>query len=136
MIRFTLTLVFSLLLSGNLFAGSAMNYSFDSSVSVTLNDSQEVKGLKAKIGTFLQSKIQDPETKHKKFYAVVLAVALGPFGVHRLYLGTATKVPLIYTLTLGGGLGFLPLSDIVAILITDDWQKYIANDRVIMWSMP
>jgi TM2 domain-containing membrane protein YozV len=135
MMRYIFFVVFSLLLTGYLKACPA-NYTAESYENITLNDSQEVKGLKAKIGTYLRSKIQDPETKHKKFYAVVLAVALGPFGVHRLYLGTATKVPLIYTLTLGGGLGFLPLSDIVAIIITDDWKKYIDNNKIIMWSIP
>ena len=135
MMRYIFFAVFSLLLTGYLKACPA-NYTAESYENITLNDSQEVKGLKAKIGTYLRSKIQDPETKHKKFYAVVLAVALGPFGVHRLYLGTATKVPLIYTLTLGGGLGFLPLSDIVAIIITDDWKKYIDNNKIIMWSIP
>lgn len=41
------------------------------------------------------------------------AVALWPFGVHRLYLGTEAKIPVIYTLTLGGGIGILPLIDTI-----------------------
>lgn len=72
---------------------------------------------------------------HKKSVAVVLAILLGPFGVHRIYLGTHAKVPVIYTLTLGGGFGILPLLDIVAILSNKDWsEEFIPNDKVIMWA--
>lgn len=72
---------------------------------------------------------------HKKSVAIVLAVLLGPFGVHRLYLGTHAKVPVIYTLTLGGGFGILPLLDIVAILNNKNWEEdFIPNNKVIMWA--
>jgi TM2 domain-containing membrane protein YozV len=72
---------------------------------------------------------------HKRSVAVVLAVLLGPFGVHRLYLGTHAKVPVIYTLTLGGGFGILPLLDIVAILNNKNWEEdFIPNNKVIMWA--
>ncbi len=71
--------------------------------------------------------------KPKKIIAITLAVTLGVFGVHRLYLGTATKVPIIYTVTLGG-FGVLPLSDIIAIIATRKWDVYFFNDRVFMWA--
>ena len=68
----------------------------------------------------------------KKATAVLLAVALGPFGVHRLYLGTHPRVPVVYSLTLGG-VGLIPLADIVAILATKDIRVYEDNPRVFMW---
>lgn len=71
--------------------------------------------------------------ENKKLTAVLLAVTLGTFGVHRLYLGTRPLVPVVYTITLGGGLGILPLTDIVAILATPDLSRYENNDKVIMW---
>ncbi len=74
------------------------------------------------------------KAKHTKLNAVLLAITLGPFGVHRLYLGTEAKVPVIYTLTLGGGLGILPLVDIVAILATPSLELYEDNSKVIMWA--
>lgn len=74
------------------------------------------------------------QPKFKKLKAVLLAVFLGHFGVHRIYLGTSANVPVVYSLTLGGGLGLLPLLDIVAILTTHDLSKYSNNDRVFMWS--
>ena len=76
--------------------------------------------------------IQADSLHPKKWLAAVFAVTLGPFGVHRLYLGTSTKVPIFYTLTLGGGLGILPLIDLIAIL-TNDRHRFTNNERVIMW---
>lgn len=74
------------------------------------------------------------EIKKKKIIAITLAVTLGVFGVHRLYLGTATKVPIIYTLTLGGGFGFLVVSDIIAIIATKNMDKFSPNTQAFMWA--
>ena len=68
-----------------------------------------------------------------KLTAITLAILLGPFGVHRLYLGTSPHVPIAYTLTLGGGVGILPLTDIIAIIISKDLEKYRNNNKVVMW---
>ena len=73
------------------------------------------------------------KVKMRKIVAITLALTMGVFGVHRLYLGTATKVPVIYTVTLGG-FGILPLSDIIAILTTKNWEVYFHNGRVFMWA--
>jgi TM2 domain-containing membrane protein YozV len=67
--------------------------------------------------------------------AVGLAVALGPFGAHRLYFGTTPKVPVLYALTFGG-FGILVLIDIGHILFTKDLTGYLENDRVLMWAKP
>ena len=69
-----------------------------------------------------------------RYTAVALAAALGPFGVHRLYLGTVPLVPVAYTLTLGGGLGILPATDIIAILATKDLTPFLNNSKVVMWA--
>ncbi len=82
------------------------------------------------------TKFLNRKRTHKKITAIVLAVALGPFGAHRLYLGTAPKVPVIYCLTLGGGLGILPLTDIIAIIATKDIERYENNTKVVMWINP
>jgi TM2 domain-containing membrane protein YozV len=70
---------------------------------------------------------------HSKLVAASLNVSLGLFGVHRLYLGTSPQVPVIYTLTLGGG-GFIMLTDLGVILFTKDLEQFADNPRVIMWS--
>lgn len=103
-------------------------YSPDSIILLT----QEKQIRKAKAIT----KFLNRKREHKKITAIVLAVALGPFGAHRLYLGTATKVPVIYCLTLGGGLGILPFTDIIAIITTKDIGRYENNTKVVMWIKP
>ena len=70
--------------------------------------------------------------RRKKTIAIGLAITLGPFGVHRLYLGTDYKVPVIYSVTLGA-FGILPLTDIIAILASKDIEQYLNNQQIIMW---
>tara|TARA_B110000503_G_scaffold143499_1_gene245335 strand:+ start:2083 stop:2481 length:399 start_codon:yes stop_codon:yes gene_type:complete len=72
--------------------------------------------------------------KFRKLKAVLLAVFLGHFGVHRIYLGTKENVPIVYSLTLGGGFGLLPFFDIIAILSSKDLDEYTNNNKVFMWS--
>lgn len=62
-----------------------------------------------------------------------LAVLLGPFGAHRLYLGTTPKVAVIYGITFGG-FGLLALLDLGHILFTKDLELYRNNGRVFMWN--
>ncbi|MCI5054980.1 MAG: TM2 domain-containing protein [Flavobacteriales bacterium] len=68
-----------------------------------------------------------------KLIATGLILLLGPFGAHRIYLGTRTQVPIFYTVTLGGGAGLLPFADLIAILSTKDMSKYFDNPKFIMW---
>ena len=77
-----------------------------------------------------------PVPKKRKLKAVLLSILLGHFGVHRIYLGTSANVPVAYSLTLGGGLGLLPLIDAIAILSAKDLEKFTNNNKVIMWSEP
>ena len=68
-----------------------------------------------------------------RLVAAALAVTLGPFGAHRLYLGTNAKVPVFYGLTFGG-FGVLVLIDLGHILFTKDLTLYEHNDQVLMWA--
>ncbi|MFN3876108.1 MAG: TM2 domain-containing protein [Flavobacteriales bacterium] len=65
--------------------------------------------------------------------AIGLAVLLGPFGAHRLYLGTTPKVAIVYGLTLGG-FGVLALIDLVHLIVVRDLSPYCGSDRVLMWA--
>ncbi len=67
--------------------------------------------------------------------AAALAITVGPFGGHRLYLGTSPVMPLIYAVTFGG-FGILVLIDIGHILFTDDLSAYQNSRRVFMWARP
>lgn len=70
--------------------------------------------------------------KTNKFTAIVFAILTGPLGGHRVYLGTTTKVPLIYTITLGG-FGTMVVADIIAILVTKNISEYENNNHLFMW---
>lgn len=72
---------------------------------------------------------QEPQ----RLVAAALALTLGVFGAHRLYLGTGAKVPIIYGLTFGG-FGVLVLIDLGQILFAKRLQPFLGNDQVFMWS--
>lgn len=73
--------------------------------------------------------------ENERVVSSALAVLLGPFGAHRIYLGTSPQVAVIYGLTFGG-FGVLVLLDLGHLLFTKDLQAYRDNDRVIMWGRP
>ena len=71
--------------------------------------------------------------KKRKFTAILLTILTGPLGGHRLYLGTKPIVPVVYAVTLGGGLLAIPIMDLFTIIFTRDLSKYEGNDKVLMW---
>lgn len=68
----------------------------------------------------------------KRFVAAVLCLTLGPFGMHRLYLGTEPRVAAAYSVTLGG-VGVIPVVDLLLITFSKDISRFKNNDKVIMW---
>lgn len=78
-------------------------------------------------------KKKEGKVRFKKLKTILFTIFLGHFGVHRIYLGTDWKVPLFYTLTLGGGLGLLPLIDLFCIIFTNDLSVYEGVSRFFMW---
>lgn len=111
-----------------------------STLSVVANQMVDISLLEQHKITFDTSTIEQARSvqqftpKHKKLKVVLLTLLLGHFGVHRIYLGAAPNVPVIYSSTLGGGLGLLPLLDLIAILSTKDLEQFSNNDKVFMWS--
>lgn len=75
----------------------------------------------------------DERKENTRLVASILTLTLGPFGAHRLYLGTDALVPVFYTLTLGGGLGILPVIDLFHILLAKDLSGFYNNPGVFMW---
>lgn len=65
--------------------------------------------------------------------AICLTLTLGVFGAHRIYLGTEDYIPVFYTLTLGGGLGILPVIDLFHLCFAKDISPYYQNAQLIMW---
>jgi TM2 domain-containing membrane protein YozV len=70
---------------------------------------------------------------NQRAVAIGLDVSLGLFGVHRMYLGTDLKVPVIYTSTIGGG-GVLWLVDFGLLVAVKDLTPFKNNPNVFMWN--
>jgi TM2 domain-containing membrane protein YozV len=70
---------------------------------------------------------------NQRAVAIGLDVSLGLFGVHRMYLGTDLKVPVIYTATIGGG-GVLWLIDLGLLVAVKDLTHFKNNPNVFMWN--
>ena len=70
---------------------------------------------------------------NQRAVAIGLDVSLGLFGVHRMYLGTDLKVPVIYTSTIGGG-GVLWLIDLGLLVAVKDLTPFKNNPNVFMWN--
>ncbi|MCC6599297.1 MAG: TM2 domain-containing protein [Crocinitomicaceae bacterium] len=77
-----------------------------------------------------QDRIEKKE--NTRVVAAVLCAALGLFGVHRMYLGTNVRVPVFYTLTIGGGVA-LWIADLGLIIFSKNIVRYIDNPNVFMW---
>lgn len=67
-----------------------------------------------------------------RLVAIMLNISLGMFGVHRMYLGTDLKVPILYTVTLGGGT-VLWLVDLGLLIATKDISPFMNNPHFFMW---
>jgi hypothetical protein len=65
--------------------------------------------------------------------AATLAITLGPFGAHRILMGTSPVVPVLYSVTFGG-FGLLVLIDLGHILFTRDLSSFTGNEQVLMWA--
>lgn len=75
------------------------------------------------------------QMQNKKITAALLAFPF-PFGIvglHRIYLGCAPYVPVVYIASLGGAFGLLPLLDCVVLLASKDITPYVNNKMVFMW---
>lgn len=75
------------------------------------------------------------QKKKKQGLAALLAFPL-PFGIvglHRIYLGCAPYVPVVYIATLGGMFGVLPFIDFWVLLLNKDTDHYSDNKKIFMW---
>ncbi len=79
--------------------------------------------------------VKKQRKKNKKVMAAILAFPF-PFGIvglHRIYLGTAPHVPIVYIGTFGGVLGILPFIDFCVIMLDKDFDRYMNNNKIFMW---
>lgn len=73
--------------------------------------------------------------ENAKAVAMVLAFPFpfGLVGLHRIYLGCAPYVPVVYIASLGGVFGILPLVDFILLATANNLDEYINNQKVLMW---
>ena len=75
------------------------------------------------------------QRKNKRIVASILAFPF-PFGIvglHRIYLGTAPHVPVVYIASLGGVLGILPFIDFCILMFDKDIDRYTENKKIFIW---
>ena len=79
--------------------------------------------------------IKKQQRKNKRTIAALLAFPFpfGMVGLHRIYLGTAPHVPIVYIGTFGGVLGILPFIDFCVLLLDKDIDRYLNNNKIFMW---
>jgi hypothetical protein len=70
--------------------------------------------------------------KFKRGKAILFTLFTGFLGGHRIYLGTHHRTPILYSVTLGG-LGILPLVDLIHLIFTKDLSKFEYRPQIIMW---
>ena len=80
--------------------------------------------------SYSESKVT--KVKFKRGKAILFTVFTGFLGGHRIYFGTHHRTPIIYSITLGG-LGILPLVDLINIIFTKDLSKFDNKTQIIMW---
>jgi TM2 domain-containing membrane protein YozV len=75
------------------------------------------------------------QNKSKRVAAALLAFPFpfGMVGLHRIYLGTAPHVPVVYIGTLGGVFGILPFIDFCVLVLDKDIERYSENKKIFMW---
>lgn len=66
----------------------------------------------------LQSKSVLAVQNIRKSELIMSTISTGIVGGHRLLLNKKASTAIIYCITLGGGLGFLPLVDLITIIFT------------------
>lgn len=77
---------------------------------------------------FKNSKQQNAE----RGVAIALTILTGPLGGHRIYLGTQPVVPVVYAVTFGG-IGTLPIIDLIHLIVVKDISRFENNDKIFMW---
>jgi TM2 domain-containing membrane protein YozV len=79
--------------------------------------------------------LREKKKSSRKLTAAFLAFPF-PFGIvglHRIFLGTAPYVPVVYIATAGGVFGLLPLIDFIMIVAEKDMARFMGNRQVFMW---
>ena len=104
----------------------------NNSVGLSLNENQFIVSVQE--NNLTDTVVDDAivAVKFQRGKAILFTVFTGFLGGHRIYLGTHQRTPIIYSVTLGG-LGILPLIDLIQIIFTKDLSKFEYQPQIIMW---
>ena len=136
--KLSLLAVLILTLSWVSLADANHRYSIDeAAIDDLFATSQHVDPMSAFSGAFGTTALQGADHGKQPALAFALAWVLGPLGIHRFYLGTATMTGVGYILTLGG-CGIVATIDWIMLLIElideKNFENYVNNPRFFMWS--
>jgi TM2 domain-containing membrane protein YozV len=129
---FIQTAVFSNSVSSELFAIKDVSLLCNS---VSENNSHQMDVFSVERPNPLLQLFRIKQKKNKRIIASVLAFPFpfGMVGLHRIYLGCAPYVPVVYIATVGGVFFILPMVDFCVLLANKDLEKYCNNKNVFMW---
>lgn len=100
--------------------------------SIVVSENKSVKYPKFLL-RLIEKKQEKEKSKHLTAAALAFPFPFGIVGLHRIYLGCAPYVPVVYIATLGGVFGVLPLIDFCVLLVKKNIEKYVNNKKVFMW---
>lgn len=133
-----LTLLGILLIAVNL-TSYAGNYKLDQSkIDAMIENAADISTIAAyDLSSFNGFDAKNAQLSEKDpIVAFALATVLGPFGIHRLYLGTKAINVVLYIIT-GGGCGVIVAVDWIVLLLVlldeKDMGPFIDNPNFIMW---
>ena len=101
-------------------------YNYSSDIQLQIQENTDTNKI------IVQKKSELKYRESKRFMAAFLCLTLGPFGMHRLYLGASPQVAAAYSVTLGA-IGIVPVVDLLLITFSKDISKFKNNGKVIMW---
>lgn len=104
----------------------------NASLELSADQTQLVIGAQLELEELMGDSTLTSPVKFKRGKAILFTVFTGLFGGHRIYLGTHQRTPVLYSITLGG-LGILPIIDLVNIIFTKDVSKFEDIPQIIMW---
>jgi hypothetical protein len=104
----------------------------DKKFKLTSEQIQLIVDVQGELGNDSTTSLVQKKVKFRRGKAILFTVFTGFLGGHRIYFGSHHRTPIIYSLTFGG-LGILPLIDLIHIIFTKDLSKYQDKSQIIMW---
>lgn len=123
--KFRIILIFSFLVHG-------VNATANDGIELTPEEFQIIIEFQDQFDEIENDTVTTSVVKFKRGKAILFTIFTGFLGGHRVYFGTHHRTPIIYSITFGG-LGILPLIDLIHIVFTKDLSVFEHKSQIIMW---